>query len=272
MEALKRKIRLSSPAYADLKYPQIITLEQTQKQMLDDRTAFFEYNLGKDGSYAFVITKRKFNIFPLPAANKIKKQVVEYLKAITDKENHDFSPGYELFTLLVLPGLDENIQNLVVIPDDILHYLPFETLLSKKDKRRWLVEDYKIAYTPSITSLREIIQHEGLSVTKPKKDLLAFGDPFFGSTEEADSARDTSKVISSAGTFNISRLEYSGLEIERIASLFKKTKTDTFRRKEASEERLKNLNLEDYKILHFATHCLIDDRKPDRSSIVFSES
>jgi tetratricopeptide (TPR) repeat protein len=270
MEALKRKIRLSSPAYADLKYPQIITLEQTQKQMLDSKTAFFEYSLGKESSFAFVIAKRKFKIFPLPPAKKIRELVAEYLKGITDKENHDFSLGYDLFSLLVLPGLDEKIENLVFIPDDILHYFPFETLLSQKNIERWLVEDYKIAYTPSITSLREIIQHERLSKTKPKKDLLAFGDPFFGSDEEASTARNASKIISSAGTFDISRLEYSGLEIEKIASIFKKTKTDTFRRKEASEERLKNLNLEDYKILHLATHCLIDDRKPDRSSIVFS--
>jgi len=270
MEALKRKIRLSSPTYADLKYPQIITLEQTQKQILDGKTAFFEYCLGKESSYAFVITKGKFKIFPLPPAKKIQAQVAEYLKAITDKENLDFRLGYKLFTMLVLPGLDEKIEKLVFIPDDILLYLPFETLLSQKDKKKWLIEDYKIAYTPSITSMREIIQRERLSETKPKKDLLAFGDPFFGSDEEAASARDTSKIISSAGTFNVSRLEYSGLEIEKIASIFKKTKTDAFRRKEASEERLKNLNLGDYKILHFATHCLIDDRKPDRSSIVFS--
>jgi CHAT domain-containing protein len=270
IEALERKIRLSSPAYADLKYPQIITLEQTRKQMLDSKTAFFEYNLGKEDSHAFAITKGKFKIFPVPPAKEIRNQVTEYLKAITDKENHDFRLGYELFTMLVLPGLDEKIEKLVFIPDDILHYLPFETLISQKDKRRWLVEDYKIAYTPSISSLREIIQHERFRERKPKKDLLAFGDPFFGSDEEAPGARDTSKIISSEGNFDISRLEYSGLEIEKIASLFKKTKTDTFRRKEASEEHLKNLNLEDYKILHFATHCLIDDKKPYRSSIVFS--
>ncbi|NOR21854.1 MAG: CHAT domain-containing protein [Candidatus Aminicenantes bacterium] len=270
IEALKRKIRLSSPAYADLKYPQIITLEQAQKQMLDSKTAFFEYCFGKENSYAFVITKRKFKIFPLPPAKKIQMQVAEYLKVINDKENHDFRLGYELFTMLVLPGLDEKIEKLVFIPDDILHYLPFETLLSQNDKRRWLIEDYKIAYTPSISSLREIIKHERLSDIKPKKDLLAFGDPFFGSDEEVASARDTSETSPPVGAFNISRLEYSGQEIERIASLFKKTKTDTFKRKEASEEKLKDLNLEDYKILHFATHCLIDDKKPYRSSIVFS--
>jgi len=270
MEALKRKIRLSSTAYADLKYPQIITLEQAQKQMLDSKTAFFEYCLGKENSHAFVITKRKFEIFSLPRAKKIQEQVAEYLKAIADKENHDFRLGYELFTMLVLPGLDEKIEKLVFIPDDILHYLPFETLLSQKDRKRWLIEDYNIAYTPSISSLREIIQHGRLSEIKPKKDLLAFGDPFFGSDEDVASARDTSETSRPVGAFNVSRLEYSGLEVERIASLFKKTKTDIFKRKEASEEKLKDLNLEDYKILHFATHCLIDDKKPDRSSIVLS--
>jgi CHAT domain-containing protein len=270
IEALKRKIRLSSPAYADLKYPQIITLEQAQKQMLDSKTAFFEYCLGKENSYAFVITKRKFKIFPLPSTKEIQMQVAEYLKVIADKENHDFRLGYDLFSKLVFPGLDEKIEKLVFIPDDILHYLPFETLLSHKDKRRWLIEDYKIAYTLSISSLREIIQHGRLSEIKPKKDLLAFGDPFFGSDEEVASARDSSETSHPIGAINISRLEYSGLEVERIASLFKKTKSDTFKRKEASEEKLKDLNLEDYKILHLATHCLIDDKKPDRSSIIFS--
>ena len=270
VNALKRKIRLSSPAYADLKYPQIITLEQAQKQMLDNKTAFLEYSLGKENSYAFVITKRKFKIFPLPPAKKIKEKVSEYLKAITDKENHDFSLGYELFTKLVPQDLDENIKKLIIIPDDILHYLPFETLVSQKDKKIWLIENYKIAYTPSISSLREIIQRKRLSEIKPKKDLLAFGDPYFGSDEEVASARDSSQTISPVGAFNVSRLEFSGMEVERIASLFKKTRIDVFKRKEASEENLKDLNLEDYKIFHLATHCLIDDKKPDRSSVVFS--
>jgi len=257
LEALKREIRMSSPAYASIKYPEIISLEQTQKQMLDNKTTFFEYCIGKKSSYAFVITRRKFKIFPLPPAKKIQTKVKEYLKAITDKENHDFRLGYELFSTLVLPGLDERVEKLVFIPDDILHYLPFETLISQKDKKRWLIKDYKIAYAPSLSSLREIIQHEELNDLKPKKDILAFGDPFFGADEEEDRAE-------------VPRLKYSGLEIERIAALFKKTKINIFRRYEATEERLKKLNLTDYKILHFATHCLIDDKIPARSSIVFS--
>jgi len=270
LEALKREIRMSSPAYADLKYPQIISLEQAQEQLMDHKTAFFEYCLGKRNSYAFVITKSELKIFPLPPASQIREQVREYLLAITDKENQDFQLGYELFRALVLPGLENKIHKLILIPDDILHYLPFETLLIQKNERRWLIEDYKIAYAPSISARQEIIDHERLNDLKPQKDLLAFGDPFFGPDEEDDEARANPKIFSAANTLNFPRLKYSGSEIEKIAALFKKSTTNVFKRKAATEEQLKRLDLTDYKILHFATHCLIDDEKPARSSIVLS--
>ena len=270
LEALKREIRISSPAYANLKYPQIISLEQTQKQMLDNKTAFFEYSIGKKNSYAFVITKKRLKIFPLSSAEKIQTEVKDYLSTINDKDNHDFRIGYELFRTLVLPGLDDGIEKLIFIPDDILHYLPFETLISRKDKKRWLIEDYRIAYAPSISSLREIIQHDKLSDKKPQEDIIAFGDPSFGFNEEEERTGAALKNISPARSFDFPRLKYSGLEIERIAALFKKAKIEIFKRKEATEEKFKKLNLADYKILHFATHCLVDDKNPARSSIVFS--
>ena len=192
------------------------------------------------------------------------------MKAITDKENTDFRLGYHLFNSLVSPGLEEKVDRMVFIPDDILHYLPFETLLSQKDTQRWLVKDYEIAYAPSISSLHEIILREHSNGFKPKKDVLAFGDPFFGPNEFEGNGEDNIKDYNAADTFHFLRLKYSGLEIEKIAAFFKKPKINIFKRKKATEEQLKTLNLTDYKILHFATHSLIDDKKPARSSIVLS--
>lgn len=270
LEAVRREIRISSPAYANLKDPQIVSLEQTQEQLQDNKTAFFEYSIGKKNSYAFVITKRNMKIFPLPPAQEIRTQVSEYLMTITDKENEDFDLGHELFCALVLPGLEKNINKLVFIPDDILHYLPFETLISQKNKKRWLIKDYKVAYAPSISSLQGLIQRERLNGQRPQKDILAFGDPYFGPDNEEEKTRETLKDFSSADTSSFLRLKYSGLEIEKIQALFKKAKINIFKRKEATEAQLKKLNLADYKILHLATHCLIDNEKPARSSIVFS--
>ena len=270
LESLKRKIRMASPAYVNLKYPQIISLEEAQDQMAGPKTAFIEYSLGEKNSYMFVITKRELNILPLPPAGKIRAMVKDYLRTIADKDTRDFSLGHELYKILVSPGLNCKFDTIIFIPDDILHHLPFETLISQEDSQRWLIRDYKIAYAPSITSLREIIQRKEAQDRKARKDLLAFGDPYFGPEEEKIGTEESLKTVPSADKPLFSRLEYSGLEIDKIASLFKARSTDIYTREMATEERLKELDLEPYKILHFATHCIIDDTKPARSHIVFS--
>jgi len=270
LETLKREIRTTSPAYADLNYPQIITFKEAQKNLLDRKTMFFEYCIGKENSYAFIITKKELKIFPLPSAKKIRTMVTNHLNTITDRENQDFSLGYELFSTLILPGLDKNIKKIIFIPDDILHFLPFETLLTHKKKKKWLIEDYIISYVPSISSFREIAQRKKLKKKSPQKDILAFGDPFYGIHETKNNKNDFFQSYYSSKAFNFFRLKYSGSEIDRIASLFKRTKINIFKRERATEKQLKALNLTDYKIIHFATHGLIDDKKPARSSIVLS--
>jgi CHAT domain-containing protein len=52
--------------------------------------------------------------------------------------------------------------------------------------------------------------------------------------------------------------------------VFKPNREEILLRERASEQGLKRLNLEDFKVIHFATHGLIDDQKPARSSIVLS--
>ncbi|MFW6129500.1 MAG: CHAT domain-containing protein, partial [Candidatus Aminicenantaceae bacterium] len=270
LETLKREIRTNSPAYADLKYPETITLQETQKNILDKKTAFFAYSIGEEYSYLFVITKNNLNIFPIPPRNKLQDQISDYLKVISDKENHDLQPGYDLYCSLVRPGLKKNLKNLIFVPDDILHFLPFEALITREKKKDWLIEKYRIAYVPSISSYREILQHKKMNKKDPPMNILAFGDPFFGHLETEENGGDIFQNFYSSTAFNFSRLKYSGHEIQGIGSLFKRKKTKFFLRNEATEEQLKEHNLADYKIIHFATHSLIDDQKPARSSIVLS--
>lgn len=270
LETLKREIRTKSPVYANLKYPEAITLEETQKELLDAKTAFFAYSIGRENSYAFVITKKDLSIFPLPSKDRIQSLVTDYKKIITDKENQNFQPGYELFRALVLPGLDKNTKKIIFIPDDILHSLPFETLVTHEKRKHWLIEDYKIAYAPSISSLREIIERKKSNSTKRHMDILALGDPDFGSLEKENIGNNMLQNFFSSNDFSFFRLKYSGTEIKRISSLFKKTKSKVIQRENATEERLKKHDLKDYKIIHFATHSIIDDERPARSFIVLS--
>lgn len=270
-DALEREMRQKSPAYASLRYPQIISLEEAQNSLLDSKTAFFAYLIGAENSYAFAITRNDLKIFPIPSIESIQSQVTEYLKIISDNNaNLNFQLGNELFNQLVLPGLSKDIKNIIFIPDDFLHYFPFETLITSKEGNNWLIKDYKIAYAPSISSLREIIERKKANKHKPRMDILAFGDPDFGALEIDKERRDLFHKFFPNQNFNFYRLEFSGLEIERISSLFKAKNKTVFRREQASEEQFKNNDLDNYKIIHFATHSIIDDEKPERSSIVFT--
>jgi CHAT domain-containing protein/tetratricopeptide (TPR) repeat protein len=269
LESLQREMRIKSLAYKHFN-PETVTLDEAQRKLLDSNTAFFAYCVGKEHSYAFVITKKDLRIFPLPSRDDIQKQVSDYLKVLSDKENKNFKLGYELFSTLVLPGLDKSIKNIIFIPDDILHFLPFETLITNKGKRDWLIKDYKIAYAPSISSLREIIQRKNSNGSKRRMDILAFGDPVFGPWEAGNNGKDIFQNYYSSNAFNFFRLKYSGFEIDKISSLFKKRRRKIFRREEANKEKLINHSLDDYKIIHFATHSIIDEKKPARSSIVLS--
>ncbi len=277
LETLKREMRRISPAYADIQYPEIIKLKEAQKKLLDSKTVFFEYCIGKENSWAFVITKKDLKIFPLPKRDDLRGEITEYLKAVNDKDNHNFQPGYNLFGMLVSPGLDKNIKNIIFIPDDILHFFPFETLITHSDSKEWLINNYNISYAPSISSYSEIVKRKKSNGEKPRKDILAFGDPYFGKLETEENKNNVfqnffSSNIYSAGAQAFYRLKYSGMEIDKIAPLFKKSKTKVFQRENASEDQLKKpgLNLENYKIIHFATHSIIDNNIPARSSIVLS--
>ncbi|MDH7512775.1 MAG: CHAT domain-containing protein [Clostridiales bacterium] len=274
LESLKREIRAASSAYANLRYPRTITLDEAQQNILDTETAVFAYTIAKENSYAFVITQNDLKIFPLPRQKEIQKQVQMYLMDLTDVENQDFNLGYRLFNVLVQPGLEKiKVSKIVVVPDDILYFLPFETLLTADKGREWLVKNYSIAYVPSLSVLRELIERKRMNGQKPAKDILALGDPSFGENEAEPGEVEANPgipVFSPNSDYKFMRLRYSGLETEKIASLFKPQKRNILLRDQASEENFKEQPLSDYRIIHLATHGLIDDKKPGRSAIIFS--
>ena len=267
LEKLKREIRSTSPAYANLKYPKIISLTEARKNLLDGQTAIVAYSVGKDSAYGFAITRKDLSIYPIAPRKLLQEKVANYLKIISDKDSRDFTEGTTLFAELIEPALRPEIKYLIIIPDDALHYLPFETLKIKKDGP-WLIEKFAIAYAPSMSSLWEIVKRAESKKEKRTKDLLAFGDPDYGTFGSPALAGQNSQNQSPAENFP--QLEYSGIEVQKISAFINAGKKDIRVRDRASEQELKKLPLLDYKLIHFATHGVIDDEKPARSAIVLS--
>lgn len=276
LENVRRQIRSKNPAYASLNYPEIITYNQARKEFVDSKTAVFAFQVGKDSAYAFCLSPRGLNIYPIPTQKELREMVSRHRRAISDTDNQDFSSGHELYKVLIEPGLgnglDKSLKKLLIIPDDILILLPFETLVLSSQPADWLIKHYNIYYAPSLSSLKSLAHFQNRkNRKKPTQNLLAVGDPFYGELEEKYVELSTKTIFQdlySLSDMKFYRLRYSGEEVRRISSLIPRSRTLT--REKASEDLVKRANLSDYRILHFAAHGLIDDQKPARSSIVLT--
>lgn len=272
LESLKREIRTTSPAYADLKYPQVITYDEVRQRLVSPRTVFFAYAIGKQASHGFAISPQGLRVFDVPPRAALQEQVTAYRKVISDRQNRDFQLGQELFRELVAPGLDPGLKKLIFVPDDILNLLPFETLLTSPQPGSWLIRDHSIGYAPSLSSLLVLMQRHG-NGSRPRKDLLAIGNPVYGFGDDGKRSASDSPMfydLSSGSGISLPALKYSGLEIENVSRLFRRGKVTLLEKENATERWLRSNSLADYKIIHFAAHSVIDDKKPARSAIVLS--
>jgi CHAT domain-containing protein len=171
---------------------------------------------------------------------------------------------------------------LVIVPDGILHYLPFEVLLPP-DRRRaaaldvaqlpYLVREYTISYAPSASVLAGLPAERDRGET-PSRALLAVADPIYAAPEAKDLgllALSLRRALGESSAGRLPRLAESRREVERIAALYAKPETRLLLGEEAREERLKgSKELRHYRILHFAVHTVLNEARPRYSGLVLS--
>ena len=263
--------------------PKPFNLDYLQDRYLDPKTVLIEYSLGEDKSFVFFISKNVFKIFKLPSQSKIKDSIKAYLKVLTDPsiENYIVQKASRRLHLELFPPLDdimpEDVTNLIIIPDGILYYLPFETLLSspqdKLNGKNYLISRYAISYMPSASSLLFL---DNKKINKPyPKELLLFGAPDY-SRQSSSKLNDQEnpmgmlyEIYENQG-YQFLPLPYSKKELITISGYFPKKKTDIYLNKDANEITIKQLSLEDYRVIHFACHSFLDESFPMRSALVLS--
>ena len=274
------KIKMENPDYANLIFPQPQGYEQIKEKLLNNETALIEYMIGEKYSFAFLATSDDLYICPLPESESLKPLVNNYLSFLTLKETGEFKAkkgGQRLFRILLgsfATRLEKNIKKIIIVPDGNLNFLPFETLIQEKNSH-YLIQDYEISYVPSASALTNILKRK--SPTKRDKDFLIVANPKPHQTNKFISfLSDLLKSLSRKRdpesediVFDFPNLPYADKEAKVIAKFFDPDKEMLLVREDATESRFKKLDLSEFKILHFATHGVIDDEDWWRSSLIF---
>jgi CHAT domain-containing protein/tetratricopeptide (TPR) repeat protein len=288
LEDLQVKIRRNNPRYADLTQGATLDVKAIQN-LLDDETVLLEYKLGDQRSYLWLVSKNTLKIYLLPKRDQVEKTAREFYDAIVSRDKTKENRAGELSAVLgqkLLAPVAFEIENkrLAIVADGFLQFVPFDALKiqnSKLKTQSLLVEMNEIIILPSASVLAELRQNEN-QAKPPTNTLAIFADPIF----EADDTRlsalsknvrqneKPSGIGKALRDFNfgetLPRLLFSRVEAKNISAFTEPNKTDLNIDFDASRENATSADLADYRILHFATHGLLDTVHPESSGLVLS--
>jgi CHAT domain-containing protein/Flp pilus assembly protein TadD len=281
---LMRDIRQENPGYADLTIVEPLRLDEVYDQ-LDDQTALLEYSLGKKESFVFTVTKNNLAVYPLANEKVISDSIRELNEVIAKPEQvwetteraHSklVRTASKLYELLIGPAISQlpGKKRLIIAPDGALNALPFEVLITKKvneikfTQLPYLVKDFEINYLPSASILSSLRQRASKTETQNvQKNLIGFADAVYSKSTELKTNDDSGYF----GVMNLSNLPGTRKELDAIVQLYPIGTVSTFFGTKATESTLKSSQLSEYKKLHFALHGMINQDRPEFSSLVFS--
>jgi CHAT domain-containing protein len=279
------------------------------QNLLDDETVLLEFglyhnNYGGTNSYLWAVTKDKIHGFELPERTAIEEKVNlafqlltirnnlpaglaprEKAQKINEAEKRFRTVSAELSRMLFASAAQKNLfadaKRLLIVSNGILQSLPFTALPDPTNEAEYLISKFEIVSLPS-ASILGALRERRKNRSDRQMNVLVLADPVFSENDERFSAvrPGRKKLSQTAGTVlrvadyftqnELPRLFNTRFEAQSIASYLPPSQKRVALDFDARAEFVTKADLSNYRLLHFATHALIDDETPELSGVVFS--
>lgn len=274
---LTEQLERNYPDYYRLKYDQSYANRETVVDLLEEDEAMINYIVSEEEIFVLVLDQQDIRFHSLGSADSLSSQIKSLRSSVLSDRASDYSElANTLYNQLVEPVISQlDSKSLIIVPDQSLHYLPFEMLLTDLPSNSnyhdfpYLIRDYQISYVPSATVLQMLT---GQKISNPK-NLFAVA-PFNESSIDI-----TEQTAASRYMADLSPLPLTRYETSEIAKIF--DEADTWREyifpeeveillgKEATKSAIESTSFEDYGYIHFATHAFVNEEDPALSGIAF---
>jgi CHAT domain-containing protein len=235
------RVRKENLEQASLMTVEPVTLQEVQG-LLPEGTTLLEYLVTAEETLLWVIDRQRLEVVRLPVARRaLVTQVRGLRQAIADQAPIAQIQGLaERLYERLFAGARPHVRGdrLLIVPHDVLHYLPFGALRSPEG--RWLVEDYTFSTLPSASVLK-YLRGKGADASER---ALALGNPDLGPALT---------------------LRYAEREARAVGERY--PRATVLVRREATEARAKALS-EAAGLLHFATHGELSEQDPLSSALL----
>lgn len=294
-QELKDQIVARNPQYAALTDPAPLKLTEIQQRVLDPETLLLEYALGEERSFLWAVTPAAIRVYTLPGRAAIEAAALRAYGRLIKSNHREYTVSAEQamteLSRMVLGPVAQDLgqKRLVIVSDGALQYMPFgafpDPAGSSMNRRRPLIAGHEIISLPSISVLATI-RREPTERQQTARTVAVFSDPVFqlndprvkhakfnGEKTNPEEPKTESTLVRSAketGVMDFERLIHTRQEAEAIIALVPPEQGFKALDFAASRATVMNAGLDQYRIIHFATHGLLNSRRPEFSGIVLS--
>jgi CHAT domain-containing protein len=195
----------------------------------------------------------------------LEQQVSVFLGMLRRRDGSEVRGAERLGEVLMGDAFREvgdSIRRLVIVPDGCLHRLPFEALRPAPG-REPLGVDHELAYAPSITLWTRWQSGEE---TAPQARVLALADPDLATVLEPSGERTVDPWVEG---LRLGPLPHARREARSMVRSLR-SGSRLVSGSEATERFLKKARLNEFGLLHFAAHAVVDPEKPERSAVLLA--
>lgn len=280
---LKKQFEKNYPNYYRLKYDfKTVDIGEVQQNLLSKSQTLLSYFVGDSSIYAFVVrpdTLAVFNLkkdFPLELwIKRLRNGIYGYhiagvkTEKLYETQADSFAiAAFELYQKLISPLSNMLTKELVIVPDGVLGYIPFDVLLIEKPKdalkfvqHRYFGKNHIISYNYSATLWQEMQNKK--HKTEPTKNFIGFAPYYNGDTALLSSLFSHDLVMRKG----LDSLKYSGEEVFKAQKLMH---GEAILNKKATKEAFEAV-VGDYRVVHLATHGKANDKIGDYCFLAFTE-
>lgn len=277
LNSLTDQLENNYPDYYRLKYDHTYANRETVIDLLEEDEALINYIVSEDEVFALVLNRQDIMFHTMGSADSLSVQITSLRRSVLSDNSAQYSElANHLYNQLIKPVISNlDAKSLIIVPDQSLHYLPFEMLLTDMPQHSnyhnfpYLIREYKISYVPSATLLQMLTKQK---MSDPK-NLFAVA-PFNERSMNISEQDPASRYLA-----NLSPLPLTQYETDEIAKIFDEPQTwmeyifpeeiNILLGEEATKSTIETTSFRDYGFIHFATHAFVNEDDPALSGIAF---
>lgn len=272
---LEKELKRVFPSYADLVSPTPSGAKEVAALLSNDEALVYILS-GKRQGYVFVVRKSGVSVVTFDMTRSALNAAIRKLRKPFDKLGarvapFDLAVSHDLYNKLLAPAEQvlAGVEHMVLVSSNELLSLPFSLLVTKPPPRgpnryrdaSWLVRKHAISQMPSVrtfTSFRRTVRP-----SKAPLPFVGFGNPTFegGADGSGLAALSQHCQLGSAVPPNLIRglsaLPETEGELRRVAKALKSDQNNVHLGAAVTETKIRNLKLDQYRVVYFATHGLL---------------